>query len=175
MTRAKRVLIAVILAVYPLAVQAEYCYEDFGCYYETDGQFINGGTYWTESAGTAYPTPLRCGSYSKLAELQGGEYVQQSFYVNHQHPSFTVVFTAYLQNDTNNWYDDLTVRVTNTDTGQYEIRTLRGDSFSSSCSSISFNLSNDYSYANVTLKFSVGGFATGTYEVDGVAFIGNYF
>jgi hypothetical protein len=175
MTKAKRVVLAVILAIYPLAVQAEYCYEDFGCYYETDGQFINGGTSWTESAGTAYTTPSRCGSSSKLAELQGTEYVQQSFYVNNSHPSFTVVFHAYLQNDTNNWYDDLEVRVTNNDTNQYETLTLHGDSFSSTCSPLSFNLSNDYSNANVTLRFKGGTVATGTYEVDGVAFVGNYY
>lgn len=165
----KMTCLSVVISVLAISSQAmaQSCIMA-SCYWETDGVFANGGYYWDESAGTTYPTSTQCWT-SRVAQLGPGDYVQQSFWVPGGE-TVDVTFRAYLLNDTNNFYDDLTVTVTNHNTNQTELFRLRGSTYDTICDSLRFVLQNNYDDAYVTLKFRAGSLMSGTWQIDNVQF-----
>ena len=167
-----------LLAVMAVSINAhgKVCYEFFvpWCDYILNGNFNNGGADWTESSTTSFPNVYRCGSWSNVAELQGTEYIEQTFYVDDTFSSFSVGYNAYLQGDTNNWYDELKITVTNLSTNQTELRRLRGSSYDTTCALQSWQLSRNYSNVWVKVRFEAGQYTLGTWEVDNVQFSAIY-
>jgi hypothetical protein len=143
------------------------------CCWETDGVFANGGDYWVEDPGTTYPSSTQCQT-SRVAQLGAGQYVQQSFWVPGGE-TIDVTFRAYLLNDTSNYYDELTVTVTNHNTNQSEVFRLRGSTYDTKCDPNKFTLRNSYDNANVTLKFRAGSLGSGTWQIDNVQFCSHAF
>ena len=173
----RRLVALVVMLAVPLAVQAKECYDVFVpyCNFTTNGQFNSTGSDWGPSPHNAsFPYVYRCNSWTYVAEIQGTEYIEQTFYVDDSFSSFNLAFEAYLQNDTNNWYDALKVTVTNTSTNQSEFRTWRGSSYSSTCSVNSWDLSGNYSNSWVKVKFEAMQYTLGTWEVDNVRFTAIY-
>lgn len=175
MTTLRVLAVSLLILALPFSAQAKECWGfQPVCNYITDGDFANGGASWTESAGTSYPSVYRCNYTTNVAEMQGTEYIEQTVSVDQSHSEFGISFEAYLQNDTNDWYDELKVTVTNLTTNQSEIFYLRGSSYNSTCTAQTYALSNDYSNTNVKIRFQVGTYALGTWEVDHVTFSGTY-
>lgn len=171
------VLLALLPALaMPNQIVAEYCFM-LSCYYETDGVFANGGAYWVESLGVTYPTVTVCGSSSKRVQLGPGQEIEQTFDVDASYTSFDVTLKPYLINDTDNYFDELTVTATNNDNSQSEFSRWRGSTFNNNCNSqvVTFTLQNDYSNSNVTLKFRVGSLSASSWYVDNIQFGGHQF
>jgi hypothetical protein len=167
------VLVAVVLFVVPYA-EAKTCF-GISCNYidaATNNHFGSGFNYWTNN-GATIANPGVCYS-SPMAAFSAGANISRGFYVDNAYTSYKVTFRAWLVNDNDNFYDELKVRVTNNDTGAYEQYTLHGSSYTNSCNSITFNLSNDYDYANVTVKISSGNFSIREWQVDDVSFFATY-
>jgi hypothetical protein len=169
MIRKKVMWLSGVIFVFSISSQAvaQSCILQ-SCCWETDGVFANGGNYWDEGPGTTYPISAICQT-SRVAQLDAGEYVQQSFWVGGGE-TVDVTFCAYLLNDTENYYDELTVTVTNHNTNQSELFRLRGSTYNTICSSHKVTLQNNYDNANVTLKFRAGSLASGTWQIDNVQF-----
>jgi hypothetical protein len=166
------VFVAVLLLLTPYA-QAKTCAGN-SCNYidnSTNSDFSSGLTGWT-TGGASIATEA-CYS-SNAAELQNTEYLSQSLYVDGTYSSFKLTFRAFLPGDTDNFYDELKVRVTNTDTGVYEEQVLHGSSYTSHCGSNSFYLANNYSNAHVTVKFSSGSLSSHVWQIDDVGFWAYY-
>lgn len=168
-------VVALAILAFPFSAQAKTCFWG-SCNYVEDGAFVNSGTYWTE-ASTTYPTVTGCTSLGStiVAQVGNSGYVEQTFEVDSSYTSYNVDFRAFLLNDTDNWYDQLKVTVTNLDTNQSEVFYLRGSSYTTSCNLNSFTLSNDYDNATVKVRFDVSYSTLGTWQVDDVAFWGNPF
>ncbi|HEY0159472.1 MAG TPA: hypothetical protein VGF28_19450 [Thermoanaerobaculia bacterium] len=98
-------------------------------------------------------------------------YVSTTFTTT-EYESFSVQFSLYLPVDYDDWYDELKVQVTNLDTNVTETRYYRGSDYDTSCN-IVWNLSNDYSNADVRVKFTRGTYGTGTIQIDNASFFGN--
>jgi hypothetical protein len=165
-------VVAVVMVLVTPIAQAKTCLST-QCNYITNGSFPSGSTTgWTLGGGNGVSVLTDTSCYgSKVIELQNTEYAQQSFYVDDTYNNgFRLVFRTYHTNDTDNWYDQLKVTVTNTDTNQSETMYLHGNSYSTHCNLHVFSLSNNYSNANVTVKFEVAYLATGEYQIDDVAF-----
>lgn len=168
------VLVAALLLVAPFA-EAKTCF-GISCNYidaATNNHFGSGFAYWTTGGSPAIANPGNCYG-SAMAELDNTEYVERSFYVDNAYTSYKVQFRAWLVNDNDNFYDELKVRVTNNDTGAYEQYTLHGSSYVNQCGNITFNLSNDYDYANVTVRVSSGNFSIRKWQIDDVSFFATY-
>jgi hypothetical protein len=166
------VFVAMVLFVVPYA-QAKTCF-GVSCNYidgATNSGFEQGLSYWTTGGATV--ATGSCYS-SNMAVFDNGDYVSRSFYVDNTYTSYKVIFRAYLPGDNDNFYDELKVRVTNNDTGAYEEYTLHGSSYTNSCNYITFNLSNDYDYANVTVKITSGNFSLLDWQVDDVGFFATF-
>ena len=167
------VLIVVVLVVTPVA-QAKSCILN-GCQYVTNATFSSSGLDWTTGGGNGvtFPNASQCGTTTnKVAHLDNTEYIEQSFYVDDTYTEFHINFDLYHLNDSNNWYDQLKITVRNDDTSASEVFYIRGSSFTTNCSSLqqNFILANDYSNANVTVKFEVAYLALGQFEIDNVGF-----
>lgn len=166
------IVLSLVVLIAPYA-QAKTCFMT-SCNYITDGAFVYGGTYWNESSTVTYPTIANDCKTSKLAELWNTDYIEQSFYVDNGYSNgFTLEFHAYLIDDTDNWYDQLTIRVTNTDTNVTETFYMRGSSYNTQCGTQVLNLSNDYSLHNVKVRFEVSYLSIGKWQLDDVAFWGH--
>jgi hypothetical protein len=164
-------LLVLTLLITPYA-QAKYCY-GFSCNYIENGGFGSNGLYWSYANGVTFPTENVCYG-STVAELENTEWIQQQFYVDDTFSSFSVNFRTYLINDTNNFYDQLKVIVTNLDTNVSETYQLNGSSYNTTCNLHTFNLSNNYSNANVMVRFEVAYLSLGKYQIDDVAFWAAY-
>lgn len=166
-------LVVVVLAVTPVA-QAKSCILN-GCQYVTNATFANSGTDWTTGGGNGvtFPNASQCGTTTnKVAHLDNTEYIEQTFYVDDAYTEYHLNFDLYHLNDSNNWYDQLKVTVTNEDTSATETFYIRGSSFTTNCSSLqqNFILANDYDYADVTVRFEVSYLSLGQFEIDNVGF-----
>lgn len=168
-------LVFVFVVVTPVA-QAKSCILN-GCQYVSNATFSSDGLYWTTGGGNGvtFPYASQCGTTTnKVAHLDNTEYIEQSFYVDDTYVEFSLNFNLWHLNDTNNFYDQLRITVTNDDTNVSEVFYIRGSSFTTNCSSLqqNYNLANDYSNANVTVKFDVSYSSLGQYEIDNVGFWG---
>jgi hypothetical protein len=167
------VLVAVVLFVVPYA-EAKTCF-GISCNYidaATNNHFGSGFNYWTNN-GATIANPGSCYG-SAMASVGPGDSIERSFYVDNAYTSYKVQFRAWLVDDNDNFYDELRIRVTNNDTGAYEQYSLHGSSFTNHCNNITFNLSNDYDYANVTVKVYTGNFTIRTWQVDDVSFFATF-
>lgn len=162
------VVLAIAFLAVPIPAHAKYCMT-LSCNYVIDGSFTNGGADWVESSGVTYPNGNTC-STNTVAQIPQGGYVYQDFYVDESFTSFAVSFKAYLPNDSGNWYDQITITVTNLDTNVSESFTLNGASYDTNCNNNTYTLSNDYDYANVRVKVSVGTWGLRAWQADDVAF-----
>ncbi len=156
-------------------VQAKSCILN-GCQYITNATFSSGGTGWTSGGGNgvSFPTVNSCGATNTSAQLDNTEYIQQSFYVDDTYVEFHLNFDLYLLNDSDEWYDQLKVTVTDNTTNATETFYFHGSSFDDDCTSpqVSFQLSNNYSLHNVTVKFENSYLALGSWQIDNVGFWG---
>lgn len=170
------VLLAAALITTTTANAAPICFGG-SCNWMINGNFSN-ITGWTYS-GTTFPSPndpcLFGAPPNKLAELGTNHWLQSptlfidsSYYVAVDH--FEVAFNLYLLNDTNNWWDQLTIQVKNTTTGQVETFYISGDQYTTSCTKVKLTLANDYSDSNVEVKFKNSYLALGQWQIDNVAF-----
>jgi len=170
------IVLVMILALTPFA-EAKTCYIN-ECNYITNGGFASGSlSSWTTGGGGTVTTVNDPCYGSKAAQLGNTQWIQQSMYVDDTYTGgFSLQFKLYLNNDTNNFYDQLTIRVTNNDTGVSETFYIHGNSFSTNCSGATqvINLSNDYSLHNTTVRFENAYLATGTYLIDDVALWATY-
>lgn len=168
------IFLALAVVVTPMA-QAKSCILN-GCQYITNTTFSGGGTGWTTGGGNgvSYPSTNACGASNTSAQLDNTEYMQQSFYVDDTYVEFHLSFDLYLLNDDDNWYDQLKVTVTDNSTNATETFYFHGSSFDHNCSSpqVSFQLSNNYSLHNTTVKFENAYLALGSYQIDNVGFWG---
>jgi hypothetical protein len=168
------VLFALAVLVTPYA-EAKTCY-GISCNYidaATNSGFASNGAYWTYDPGVTFPTETSCYS-SKVAELDNGEAIWRFPLIDAAYSSYKLSFRAYLPGDTNNFYDELTVTVTNRDTGVSESMVLHGSSYDTHCASNQFYLANDYDYADVTVTFESGGFSNHKWQIDDVGFWAYY-
>lgn len=168
MRRAYRLCLVVAMSAVSLAVNAQSCIW-LSCNYVSNGTFTNGGTYWNASYASFGNVTTDCGT-SNIAYMEDSGSISQSFYVNGVGNSFDLDLKVYLENDTDNWWDQLTIDIHNDDTNQSETFYLHGSSYDTSCSTLSYPLTNDYSYTNVTVTISSSYLTTGTWQVDNVAF-----
>jgi len=168
------VVLALVVLMTPY-VQAKTCFYN-QCDYITDGGFTYGSTYWQTGGGNGVTFPNDTSCYgSKVAHLDNTEWISQSFYVDDTYTGgFDLQLRIYHLNDTDNWYDQLRITVTNTDTNVSEVFYVRGSSYTTSCGLNVFHLSNDYSNAHVTVKFDVAYLALGQFELDDVGFWGTF-
>ena len=159
-------LIAVVILAVPVTASA--CLFS-ACDYITNGTFTNNGTGWN-TGGASFVNGTGC-STSKMAELAPGEYIEQTFTPG-AHSSWELLYRAFIVNDTDNYYDQLMITVTNNSTSQVEAFNLRGSSYTSSCTYLSHILSNDYDNVSVTVRFEVQSLGTSSWRIDNVAFWG---
>jgi hypothetical protein len=164
------IILAFAILFLPFNAEAAICSPDgLHCNWITNSTFASSGTGWTAIGTPTYPLEASCFS-SRVAELEGGDGIEQTFSVTGTWTSFTVELLPILLNDTNNFYDELKIQVTNTGTGVTETKYIRGNSFSTTCNTSVLNLSNNYSNATVRVRVTVGGFATGVYQIDNLSF-----
>jgi hypothetical protein len=162
------VVVAAMLLFAPYA-DAKTCTAISCNYIDTNAGFASGFTDWT-TGGATIANPGNCYS-SAMAELSPGDTLERpAFYVDNSYASYKLVFRAWLVNDNNNYYDELKVRVTNTDTGAYEEMSMNGLSYTNQCGYIVFNLNNDYDLSHVTVKFYTGNFTIRNWQLDDVGF-----
>jgi hypothetical protein len=160
--------VAVILAM-PISAHAQSCIW-LSCNYVTDGGFNSGGTYWNPVNVSFGSVAADCRT-SSIAYMQDSGTISQSFYINGVGNSFELDLHAYLENDTDNWWDQLTIRIHNDDTNEFERFYLHGSTYDTDCGLLSYYpLANDYSYSNVTVTISSSYLTTGTWQIDDVAF-----
>jgi hypothetical protein len=168
-------LIVAVLLTLPYSAQAQTCFH-YSCEYIMDGDF-EGSHSWSSAGGNGvtYATitdPCLSGSVStKVAELQNTESITRTFSTA-AHSQWELEFNLYLQNDTENWYDQLKVTVKNNTTNQTETFYFHGDTYNSSCTKRVLTLTKDYDNASVTVKFENSYLATGTWQIDNVGFWG---
>ncbi|HEY0143285.1 MAG TPA: hypothetical protein VGF48_20500 [Thermoanaerobaculia bacterium] len=177
MKKLRLVLLAAAIAAIPFSAQAQSC-TSLSCDYITDGAFTQEDTYWTRSANATWdyvPGCLWGNPTTTVAEPNPGGSVSQTFYVNGAYTSYAMRWVAFLLNDTNTAYDQLTVRVYNHSTGATESHYLNGNTYNGSCTYNSWTLSNDYDYDWVTVTFSVAGLTSGTWQVDDVAWFARFY
>lgn len=167
-------LIALVVLAFPFAAQAKSCFWG-SCDYVTDGRFVYSGTYWSENAYVSYPLANNVCNTSRVAEISNDGYIEQTFYVDDAYTSYELVFDPFLLNDTDNWYDQLKIIITNHTTNATEIIQLRGSSHTNSCNSETFTLSNDYDNDYVTVRFEVAHLTLSNWQVDNVQFWGHPF
>lgn len=170
------VLFALAVLVTPYA-EAKTCY-GISCNYidaATNSGFENSnpGAYWNYDSGVTFPTESSCYN-SHVAQLDNGEAIWRFPLVDAAYSSYKLQFRAYLPGDTNNFYDELKVTVTNRDTGISETMTLHGSSYDTHCGYNTFYLSNDYDYADVTVTFESGTFSNHVWQIDDVGFFAYY-
>jgi hypothetical protein len=169
------VLFSLIVLAAPLSVQAQTCFW-YSCDYIVDGNMETAsswdvtGTIWETVPSCLYGSPN-----TTVAALQNTEAVSQDLYVDGSATTWELEFNAFLVDDTENWYDQLKVTVKNLDTNQTETLYLHGNNYDTSCDKVVMTLNNDYSDANVRVKFETAYLATGTYQIDNVSLWGHNF
>ena len=175
MLRRFRIWFLIILIAVPITGHSKECYDMVvpWCQYVQNGNFEQGGQYWT-SSGVSFPNVYRCNYWTYVAQLQGTEYIEQTFYVDDTFSSFSVGYEAFLLGDTDNYYDELKITVTNLSTNQTELRRLRGSTFNSTCALQSWQLSRNYSNVWVKVRFEAGQYTLGTWELDNIQFSAIY-
>lgn len=176
MKRIYRILLAVVLLVSSVTTHAKQCFDFFPafCEYIDNGGFGSGYSGWDSYSGTTIDNPTRCGYSTNLLQMPYGSFIEQTFYVDDEFTQFDIGFFAYLQNDTNNYYDELTITVTNTTSNQSEMFRLRGSTYNTTCARQGRTLQNDYSNSWVTVTFEVGSLTSGLWEIDDVSFSAIY-
>lgn len=165
-------LVAVLVTPY---AEAKTCY-GISCNYidaATNSGFGSDGAYWSYDSGVSFPIDSSCYS-SKVAQLDNGEAIWRFPYVDASYSSFKLSFRAYLPGDTNNFYDELKVTVTNRDTNVSETMYLHGNSYDTHCGSNQWYLSNDYSNADVLVVFESGGLSSHSWQIEDVGFWAYY-
>lgn len=170
-------LVALVVLAVPFSAQAQSC-SGLSCDYISDGAFTQEDTYWTRSSGATWGYVAGClwgNPTTTVAEPRAGGTVSQSFYVNGSYTSYAMRFVAFLQNDTNTAYDQLSVSVYNHTTGQTEVMYLNGNTYNGSCTYNTWTLSNDYDNDWVTVTFTVGGLSSGLWQVDDVAWFARFY
>lgn len=126
---------------------------------------------WTDSGVTIEQIADPCLSFSPqndVAEFASSGYMERTFTTSGG-TSYTLEFSYYLPVDQDDWYDVIKVTVTNLDTNQSEIDYFRGSDYDTTCKVV-WNLSNDYSAADVKVKFERGYLGTGTLQIDNASF-----
>jgi hypothetical protein len=175
MTQRYRVLFLILAIAMPITGHAKECFDMFvpWCQFITNGDFDNGGSGWSSNA--FFTTANRCNATNEpVVQLENTEYIEQTFYVDDTFSSFSVGYELFLLNDTNNWYDELKITVTNLSTNATELRRVRGSAFNSTCAAQGWQLSGNYSNVWVKVRFEAGTYTLGTWEVDRVQFSAIY-
>lgn len=118
-----------------------------------------------------FPSVAICGgNASERVQLDPGESIQQTFDVG-VFSLYELIATYHLINDTDNYYDQLTITVTNNDTNVSEAFYLRGSTWTNCpLTAQSFTMANDYDNANVTVCFYVSSLSTSGWYIDNVGF-----
>jgi hypothetical protein len=169
MNKLSFVLLLAVLSAVPISAYAQSCIW-LSCNYVTDGSFNSGGTYWNPSNVGFGNVATDCGT-SNIAYMQDSGTISQTFYIDGAGNSFELDLHAYLEDDTDNWWDELTINVHNDDTHAYETFYLHGSSYDTDCNLLSYYpLSNDYSDSHVTVTISSSYLNLGTWQIDNVAF-----
>lgn len=172
----KKFSIAVLvlcLLVTPYA-HAKTCFGISCNYIDTNSGFQSNppGLYWSYYNVT-FPTETSCYN-SVVAQIPSQGWIGRSFYVDNSYSSFNVQFRLYLPGDTNSAYDQMTLTVTNDDTGVSEVFYFNGNTINTQCGKRVISLSNDYSYHNVTVKFYTSTLTAHPWQIDDVGFFAYY-
>lgn len=167
------------LLVVPIA-EAKTC-AGLACnYIDTNPGFSSDCTYWDCPGPTYYPSfpnSTTCSNSTKVCQLGNYAVIKRHFEVDDTYENtygigitaFKLKFDLNLPNDSNNFYDELTVTVRNDDTGDEETTVYRGTNVGS-CQTIDLVLYDDYSEANVTVTFRAGGLLLHPWQIDNVSF-----
>ena len=155
-------------------VHAATCFSQW-CDWVVNGRFSNGATGWDKSENTTFPYATGCWGTSRVAQVMPFR-PAAGWLSQRMHPDYgtvySVEFDLYLLDETNTWFDQLKVTVTDLTTGAKEERVIRGDQYNSICPQVRqvFSLSNNYINHDVELKFAAAGTTTGTFQIDNVNF-----
>lgn len=136
----------------------------------TNGNFSSNLTGWS-STGTIATVGICGGGSSKRVQLDPGEYVEQTFTAS-QFSLWELTATYHLINDTDNYYDQLTMSVTNNSTSVTEGFYLRGSTWTNCGGGTTSTMSNDYDNISVTVRFEVSSLSTSGWYIDNVGFWG---
>lgn len=166
--------VAAFLAVFVLPFSAyANCMFD-GCILNLNANFSTGpGSYWTPGGSVTFPQQALCGSGSTnhRALLDPGESISQTFEAG-VWDQYDLLFNAWLVNDTENFYDQLTITVRNESTQVSEVFYFRGTTWTNCSSSFSQTLQNDYDNVDITLTFEVSSLASSGWYIDNAALWG---
>lgn len=176
------VLVAAALFV-PVTAQAQTCFwtmcdwldEDFEGY-STNTQFQNGE--WNPYAAALVTITDSCYNpalSNKVIELPGGGgKISKTFFVDSQVSSntqFEVDFRMTIEDDTDNWYDVITVRVIDETASTVETFYVRASAYDTSCNDISpLVLSNNYLDHWVTVELETGYLTVTDFLIDQISF-----
>ena len=168
------VLLALSVLLTPLA-QAKTCSGTWCNYIDTNDGFESGGANWSYW-GVSFPLETTCYSNNHAAEMQNTEWIQRPYWnVDNTYSSFNLQFRAFLPGDSDNYYDELKITVTNLTTNVSEIFYLHGSSYNGAqCGKNVIPLANNYSNADVTVKFQSGTFSSHNWQIDDVGFFAFY-
>ena len=174
--KSMRIVFALLTAAVlflPVTAQAQACYGNFCDWIAEDFANLSNWSSYAVSIET-YNDSCHGGLSNDVAELQTSSTMSTSFYVDGNVSSgtqFEVDFRLTILYDIDNWYDVITVRVTNDDTNTTETFYVRASDYDSDCYDIApLVLSNDYRNHNVTVEFEVGYLTQCTFQIDDVSF-----
>ena len=171
--------LALLVLAAPVA-EAKTCFGLTCNYIDTNQFFTNNCTDWSCPGPTyfpSFPNATTCGNSSKVCQIGNYAVLERNFEVDDTFTNsngvglttFKLEFDLYLPNDSDNYYDELTVTVRNEDTGIEETRVFRGSN-SPACQNVDWWLNNDYSNAEVTVTFEGGSLILHPWQIDGVSF-----
>lgn len=170
------------LLVVPNA-EAKTCF-GYSCNYidaADNNHFSDGCDDWTCSS-VSIVTSTTCSNGSNVAQignyavLTRGPFTVDNTYTNAYQigqTTFKLTFKLQLPGDTDNFYDELTVKVRDNTTGAEETTVFHGSS-TAACSSQTIWLSNNYSNHSVTVTFTGGSLISHPWQVDDVNFFAYY-
>ena len=166
-----RNLVAVMLAVLVMPFSAQASCIGSSCIINLDPDFSDAGTYWTENGNVTYGNITTCSGTSARVRLDPGESISQTFTPGSNF-DYNLLLDAFLINDTDNFYDQLTITVRNNSTSVSEVFYLRGSSWTNCSSSFSQDFANDYDNVSVTVTLEVQSLSTSGWYLDNIAFWG---
>lgn len=166
-----RNFVAAVLAVFILPLSAQAGCVINSCNLITDGDFSSGGLYWDESGNVTYGNITTCSGTSARVRIDPGQSISQTF-TSGGNFDYELLFDGWLVNDTDNYYDQLTITVRNNDSGVSEVFYRRGSAWTNCTDTFSENLANDYDGASVTVTLAVSSLSTSGWYIDNVALWG---
>jgi len=166
-----RYLVAVALAVLVMPFSAQATCILNSCIINEDPDFSDAGMYWTESGNVTYGNITTCSGTSARVRIDPGQSISQTFTPGSNF-DYNLLLDAFLVNDTDNFYDQLTVTVRNNSTNVSEVFYERGSAWTNCSSTFSKDLTNDYDNVSVTVTVAVSSLSTSGWYLDNVAFWG---